>query len=386
MNPSLRLYGHPILTQGKVTLTDQIYDILCEEIHGGRWRIGDRLPSITDLARESGLSRRPIQLALDRMREAGIVRQEKSRGTFLAALLPEGRKPLGVIGVARPMHYLDGELVSSVYGQWSLHEILQCASRRRYLTEVASLETNDPQWENLTSPEGPFKRRLDGIISLRQLRNWIPDRAPDDIPLVFLGVQATHCIPGVTPDLDSGAYLLTRRLIELGHRRILFCEEPDFGKLINSLQYQACKRATSESRIKLHKVTFSPRNCSLSVLPEIRKVLQDAERPTAFFCLSMQKAREIIGMADLLDIPVPDQLSVVASIGRPMDLVPVEPQIAGMRYDFLSGIEMCVDLLLDQIQTRANPWAHLRLRPFLVEGATLSPAPEPNHLTAQTRI
>ena len=95
------LFGHPVLNTGKgLTLTSQVREILLEEILSGRWETGARLPSVAALARQSGLSRWPIQEAFESLRKMGYLRQTERSGTFLETLTPEGRQPLGILGVA----------------------------------------------------------------------------------------------------------------------------------------------------------------------------------------------------------------------------------------------------------------------------------------------
>ncbi|MCX7012728.1 MAG: winged helix-turn-helix domain-containing protein, partial [Candidatus Sumerlaeota bacterium] len=102
--PRRLLYEQSILPSGKLSLSEQIHDILLRQIHAGRWKIGDRLPSISALAAESGLSRQPIQQAFDSLRAEGYVRSEQGNGTFLASVLPEGKSPIGAIGIVMFSH------------------------------------------------------------------------------------------------------------------------------------------------------------------------------------------------------------------------------------------------------------------------------------------
>ena len=96
-----RLFGRPILHSDLAhSLVDQVCEILLEEIHGGRWEVGERLPGASALAEESGLSRSPIQRAFEKLRERGYLRQEHRSGTYLASIYPKGLAPGGSIGIA----------------------------------------------------------------------------------------------------------------------------------------------------------------------------------------------------------------------------------------------------------------------------------------------
>jgi len=93
------LFGHPISRSIQISLADQIHDILCEEIHAGRWRAGEKLPSMMEIAKQCGVSRMPVQNAIEQLGKEGYVRQENRSGIFVASQMPEGREPLGTIGV-----------------------------------------------------------------------------------------------------------------------------------------------------------------------------------------------------------------------------------------------------------------------------------------------
>ncbi len=56
-----KLFEHPITRSNQISLTDQIHDILCEEIHAGRWRAGEKLPSMAVIANQCGVSRMPVE-------------------------------------------------------------------------------------------------------------------------------------------------------------------------------------------------------------------------------------------------------------------------------------------------------------------------------------
>lgn len=55
------LLGWPVFEPHRLTKAQQVYDILCREIQSKRWLQGEKLPSIGELANESGLGQRPIR-------------------------------------------------------------------------------------------------------------------------------------------------------------------------------------------------------------------------------------------------------------------------------------------------------------------------------------
>src|SRR6185436_14099939 len=63
----------------------QVYRSLEREIHAGRWKEGDRLPSEADLVRQYGASRITVGRAVRDLQRAGLVQRRAGSGTFVRA-------------------------------------------------------------------------------------------------------------------------------------------------------------------------------------------------------------------------------------------------------------------------------------------------------------
>lgn len=62
----------------------QLRDILEEQIRGGNWMPGDKLPGEMELCERFEVSRTVVRQALKEMSYAGLIRREKGRGTFVS--------------------------------------------------------------------------------------------------------------------------------------------------------------------------------------------------------------------------------------------------------------------------------------------------------------
>lgn len=62
----------------------QLRELLREEIAGGRWEVGERLPSERELCETFNLSRTTVREAIDALVNEGLLRRERGRGTFVA--------------------------------------------------------------------------------------------------------------------------------------------------------------------------------------------------------------------------------------------------------------------------------------------------------------
>jgi GntR family transcriptional regulator len=66
----------------------QLSELLEQEIVGGRWQPGFRLPSEPDISAHYGLSRTTIRQALGRLEQEGLIVRRKGQGTFVAESRP----------------------------------------------------------------------------------------------------------------------------------------------------------------------------------------------------------------------------------------------------------------------------------------------------------
>ncbi len=366
------LYGRPVSPSRRLSLTDQIYDIIREEIASGRWRLGDRLPSISSLAEESGISGWPVQQAFERLREEGILAQRKGSGTYLASLLPRGHSPRGAIGVVAPRQGAS----SPEFNQWRLHEILSAAADRSYLAEVRYFDANEDPGI-IAKIGGLFSSQVQGLISLMPFDHYPgPELPPDHLPLVFLEEQDLKATPAVNFDLRHGAYMITRRLLELGHREIAPCFGPETRHMrrVADLLLEGHSLAMREAGLRVDKEAVGQSmDIAMGDLAGLNRFLDEHSASTALLGVSPARAREIIGLGAMRGVRTPRDLSLVSFTLRTAELLYPELGLSGVGYDFEHALRMCFEMLLEQMETRRIPVTALTLRGHLVEGKTLGP-------------
>jgi GntR family transcriptional regulator len=76
--------GTDIDRKGPIPYHYQLRELIRNEIAGGRWEVGERLPSEREWCETFNLSRTTVREALDALVQEGLLQREQGRGTFVA--------------------------------------------------------------------------------------------------------------------------------------------------------------------------------------------------------------------------------------------------------------------------------------------------------------
>jgi len=370
----LEFFGHQIDASFPATLADQVHDVLCEEIHNERWAVGERLPSLSTLVRMTGLSRNSILRAMDRLEEEGYIRQEERKGAFLAAVLPNGRSSLGVIGIVSRVHTEATSPMSAAWDNRRAQRINQAATERGYSTEIYHMSEGE-DYRLIDSVEGPFGRRVKGIVSLYAFPRVHPREIPSDRhPIVFYGVENEDCSPCVLGDDRDAIRELTRHVIRAGHRAIIYCDSGQLLPRHSNLGFRGHQQAMQEAGLADDD---EARRQSLAIgqgnLPALRDYLETFSEATAIVCATGEVAQDVITVTDMTGVRVPEDLSVVSHSSQSMRRNSPAPCFTSLDFNGEFHISICFKLLFDQIKTRQCPVTRILIKPFVLEGDSLAP-------------
>ncbi|MCX7015449.1 MAG: substrate-binding domain-containing protein [Candidatus Sumerlaeota bacterium] len=107
-------------------------------------------------------------------------------------------------------------------------------------------------------------------------------------------------------------------------------------------------------------------------LNAVRQFLLDYAHATAVVTIGAGLGHDIVSVADLIGIRIPEDLSIVGSARRRHG--PVPPQFF-TRFDFNQNavLNACFELLQEQISTRHCRLSQVLIRPHIVDGDTVAP-------------
>lgn len=141
--------------------------------------------------------------------------------------------------------------------------------------------------------------------------------ATQDIPFVRIGSHEDGAGIPLSMDDEGSARTATRHLIALGHSRIAFIAgAPEYN--LSHWRVDGWKRAMAEAGLNTEGLLEAGDFTYASGERAARELLTPSDRPSAIIASNDQMALATLEVARLLDIHVPDQLSVISFDNTPL--------------------------------------------------------------------
>jgi DNA-binding LacI/PurR family transcriptional regulator len=211
--------------------------------------------------------------------------------------------------------------------------------------------------------------RLDGIA----ISHFLPDDArqaveASDLPRVLLMDKSIPTWPCAVTDDEGGAYAATRRLIDLGHRRIAMYLHDSIRKHFSvddrHAGYEKAMRAAGfDDAIRfLH--------LSEELLPEA--LFTGHNRPTAVLCYCHVEALAVYLAAWRHGVHIPDDLSVIAFNDLPMTGY-MTPPLTTMGFNTAHIGRVGANLLVKQVENDGGEPERVVITERLIERQSTGP-------------
>jgi len=408
------LYGHPIAASTRrLTLAEQAYLILREEIRTGHWKVGDRLPSAVGLAQESGLTVSPIRRAFERLQDEGYIRSNGRAGSFLVFAGSKGGAVAGLVGVVvapprdlapdAPWHYA-----------FRLHKVIEGAKRHGRDTEIRYVNEGD-DLGGVDRRGALFSDAVTGVICLVPYPHGAkdalsPDRLPfahwganvvemalnavrDDVPYAHWGPYSSECLPLVGSDIYDGSGRLTEQVISHGHRNIILLGLQPAAQMERESCFLGHEQAMRRAGLKANREAYQrslrfphddPRALRelLQTYGAIPRSDQASSRrkaagraaqggATAVMCAGYYTPKAVVTLAEAQGLRVPEDLSV-AGFGHSR-LRPGAPAVSStcLEYDSDQIVDQCFEMLAQQARTRRYGALRILVKMVIEEGHSL---------------
>jgi len=365
------LFGHPVIHTGKIPLSEQIYDIIFTEIFSDRWQPGEKMPSMSFYAEQSGSSRMPVQEAIERLGSDGYIKQVPRSGLFLADNLPKKTGNLGTLAVlVKTSSKSEADIEFLGYEQLLIHRLLEQVKEHNYNTQIVYVE-DESEVDKFLKPNY-FSSEMKGIISLFPFPHTANNPASADaLPLVFWCTPDHRCAPCIASDYELGMYLLTKQVIENGHTTISAVPCPILEEYVRTRYWNGYKRAMIDAGLTplegfyRKALEFSTRD--VSALQELIK----GDDATAYITFSLPRAELVTSCLAMSGVDIPTQKSVV-SMNPSKEPIINNLMLTGTGFSPEKEIAMCISLIRELQLNKECTIATSLIAPFLVEGDSLA--------------
>jgi GntR family transcriptional regulator of arabinose operon len=288
----------------------KIEDWITSEITQGRIRVGDKLPSESELCERFSVSRHTVRIALSNLAAVGWTDSRKGIGTFCALRDSKLSMDIGLVC------FFSGSYIfpriargcDQIAHRNGFHLVLNqseydLAKEREILAKLIKRGLDGIIVEPVYSGEGPSNVDL-----LEELER-------QGTPVVLLDNDYPgHAFTRVAMDDTAGGRLVARHLWEKGHRAI---------GIVADQAYRPKRLRRDGAAAALAELGAAPRGewmigyegpgpagRAFAALDAF--FARGGERPTAFICTSDEEAMELFKAAERHGLKIPRDLSVIS--------------------------------------------------------------------------
>lgn len=296
--------------KGKKSKYYELMEELKQRIIDGVYKPGEKLPSENELSSTYHVSRQTVRKAIEILTNAGYVYAEHGRGTFCSELVRHTKQSHNIAVVTT---YLSDYIFPRV-----IKGIDEVFTEQGY--SIILKNTNNSRTNEARCLEELLKKDIDGMIiepSKSQIfcrhTNLYKQMDEYQIPYVFIqgSFMQMDGKPKVLLDDVKGGYLVTKHLIDLGHKHIVGVFKADDSQGQN--RHRGYVRALQEAGLmydpdnviwfytedrKVH-----PYGCILQMIKENRQI-------DGIVCYNDQIAMEVLKALEKAGKKVPEDISL----------------------------------------------------------------------------
>ncbi len=290
----------------------RLMEDLKSKILAGEIKAGEKLPSENELSASYQVSRHTVRKAFSILENAGYIYAEHGRGTFCSEMLHNKRNSKNIAVITT---YLSDYIFPRV-----INGIDTVMTQEGY--SIMLKNTRNSRSQEARCLEELLQKDIDGIIiepSKSQIYckhlNLYEKLDELRIPYVFIQgcfAQLSHK-PHVLMDDYQGGYLITKYLIDTGHKNIVGVFKADDVQGLN--RHKGYAKALKEAGIPYDAekiIWFHTEDRVIHPYDSIKKMAaeKDKNRMDAVVCYNDQVAMKVIQAIYDVGLKVPEDISV----------------------------------------------------------------------------
>lgn len=283
---------------------------LKKEILTGNIGPGQKLPSENELSDKYGLSRHTVRKALAILTQEGYVEAFHGKGTYCSEKMRHIKKSKNIAVVTTYISdYIFPRLIQGI------DNVL---SEKGY--SIILKNTGNSRQKEARCLEELLQKDIDGLIiepSKSQMicrhKNLYQNLEKYEIPYIFIQGIYTEMKdkPHILMDDTRGGYLVTRYLLELGHRHIVGFFKADDVQGLN--RHKGYVRALQEAGITYNPddvIWFHTEDRRVKPALMVREMVENKNLPDGIVCYNDQIAVQIMEELEKYHIRIPEDISV----------------------------------------------------------------------------
>lgn len=344
---------------------------LKKQILTGAIQPGEKLPSENELAAAYQVSRQTVRKALAILENDGYIYAEHGRGTFCSEQVRHVRPSMNIAVVTT---YLSDYIFPRV-----IQGIDEVLTNHGY--SIILKNTRNSRTREARILEELLQKDIDGMIiepSKSQIycRRMELYRKLDEYNIPYVFIQGCFSQlkekPQVLMDDDKGGYMITKHLLELGHRKIIGVFKADDSQ--GQDRHKGYVRALQEAGILYDPekvIWFYTEDRAIHPYECIRRMAAEHQKMDAIVCYNDQIALEVMRALNEEGLRVPEDVSVTGYDNSYM------ANASGIKLTTIKHPQeklgaMAAELLLDLIQNKENSEKERRIlvEPEIVYGAS----------------
>ncbi len=355
----------------------------CDHINqGGRpvaRKRGTRMPTMTDVAKQAGVSQTTVSFVLNDV--ATVTIPDETRDRIWAAVRELGYRPNAAAQLLRTRQsHLIGFLTDEIATTPFAVQIIQGAQKSAWANEklLIVVNTNHDPAVKEAAVEMMLERQVEGILYATMYHRAVTLPASvQEVPTVLVNAySADRSLPSVVPDEVQGARTATAKLLQHGHRRIGFINNVDPIPATRG-RLDGYRQALAQDGVPFDEALVVNQSSTAAGGYDGALTLMNRPRPpTALFCFNDRMAMGAYDALRKLQLRIPHDVSVVGFDNQELIAAELHPGLSTMALPHYDMGHWAVEYLLEHSERGddGQPPQH-RLTCSYIERASVAQPP-----------
>ncbi|MBY0758371.1 MULTISPECIES: GntR family transcriptional regulator [Sellimonas] len=279
------------------------------EMHAGRLKQGDKLPSESVLQKQFSVSRQTVRRALAVLEEEKITRSIRGSGTYIEIRRKQKQETMRIAVMCT---YLDIYIFPLI-----VKEMEKVISDAGYTLQIAATN-NAIEKERMILKSFIKDKSIDGLIA-ETTKSGIPnpnlalyqELEQMGIPVIFINSFYKELrIPHVSLNDKMAGKMVTQHLLDCGHMKIAGIFKADDGQ--GHARYAGYVEALMEADIKVKgkQIIWIDSDELEGMREDCGRILRRIRNCTACVCYNDEVANKLVGICMEQGIRIPEDLSI----------------------------------------------------------------------------